>query len=159
MKILIVSDTHGKDNMLLEAVRLEKPISKIIHLGDIGKLEEYIEELTDCVCFAVKGNNDWYSKLPDENIVMIGKYRAFITHGHHYDVSFTSKDLVRHGRMLDCEIVMYGHTHYPEITREGNIIIINPGSLTFPRQPGHKPSYIVAEVDDAGEVNFELKYL
>ena len=53
MRALIVSDTHGRDGNLLEAVKREKPLDKIVLLGDIGSLEEYIEEITDCVCFCV----------------------------------------------------------------------------------------------------------
>ena len=34
MKILIVSDTHGKDGNLLRAIEKEKPVCKIIHLGE-----------------------------------------------------------------------------------------------------------------------------
>ena len=158
MRILIVSDTHGKEDRLLTVVKKEKPIDKIVHLGDLDGLENYIEKITDCVCFAVKGNNDWYSSLPDESIIMVGRHRAFITHGHHYGVNFGTKDLVHHAKILDCDTVMYGHTHFPEIT-EGSITILNPGSLTYPRQPGNRPSYIIAETDENGDVKYELKFL
>lgn len=158
MKVLIVSDTHGKEDRLLTVIEKEKPIDKIIHLGDLECDVQYIEQITDCVCFAVKGNNDYYSSLPADNIVMLGRHRAFITHGHYYGVHFGTKDLLRHARVLDCDIVMYGHTHFPEID-EGSITILNPGSLTYPRQPDHRPSYIIAEIDDAGDAKYELKYL
>ena len=45
MKILIVSDTHGRENNFLEAFEKEKPIDKIIHLGDLNGLEDYIENI------------------------------------------------------------------------------------------------------------------
>ena len=45
MKILIVSDTHGKDGNLLRAVEKEKPVCKIIHLGDICENVDYIEQI------------------------------------------------------------------------------------------------------------------
>ena len=54
---------------------------------------------------------------------------------------------------------MYGHTHRPDIDTEGNVIAINPGSLSYPRQEGRKATYIVMEVSDAGEVTFTLKYI
>lgn len=158
MRVLIVSDTHGRDDNLIEVVKRERPIDKIVHLGDIGGLEDYIEQITDCVCFCVRGNNDWRSNLPAESIIMIGNHRAFITHGHYYGVSYSNVDVVRHARSLDCDIVMYGHTHIPEID-EGKITILNPGSLTSPRQPGRRPSYIIAETDDNDKVTYTLKYL
>ena len=158
MRALIVSDTHGRDGNLLEAVKREKPLDKIVHLGDIGSLEEYIEEITDCVCFCVRGNNDWRSNLPAESIIMIGNHRAFITHGHHYGVSYSTADVVRHAKSLDCDIVMYGHTHIPEI-EEGKITIINPGSLTYPRQEGRKYSYAVLEIENQEIKRMEIVYL
>ena len=159
MKTLIVSDTHGRENNLLEAFEKEKPIDKIIHLGDLNGLEDYIENITDCVCFAVRGNNDFRSSLPNESIIMMGKHRAFITHGHYYGVEFGTKDLVRHARSLDCDTVMYGHTHRPVIDIDDNIIAINPGSLSYPRQENKRPSYILMEIDRFGEAHFTLNYL
>ena len=158
MKVLIVADTHGRDNNLLEAVKREKPIEKIVHLGDLNGLEDYIEQITDCVCFAVRGNNDLGSPLPHENIIMMGNHRTFITHGHYYNVSCGVADLIRHARSLECDTIMYGHTHIPEI-RKGDITVINPGSLTYPRQAGHLPSYIVATIDEAGNAEYEIKYI
>ena len=34
MKILIVSDTHGKDEVLREVIGTEEPVDMLIHLGD-----------------------------------------------------------------------------------------------------------------------------
>ena len=33
---------------------------------------------------------------------------------------------------------MYGHTHMPVIENEDGILVINPGSLTYPRQRGRR---------------------
>lgn len=158
MKALIISDTHGDDTNFIKVLEIEKPVDKIIHLGDIMKLEDYIEVMADCPCFAVRGNNDRRSTLPDESIIMMGKHRAFITHGHYYSVEYGVKDVIRHARSLDCDTVMFGHTHVPQIGL-ADVTIINPGSLTFPRQSGRKPSYIVADIDDEGEVKYTIKYL
>ena len=57
------------------------------------------------------------------------------------------------------DIVMFGHTHYPMIRREGGLTVINPGSLSYPRQEGRRPSYIVMETDPQGGVEFFLKFL
>ena len=54
---------------------------------------------------------------------------------------------------------MYGHTHKPDIDYSDDIITINPGSLSYPRQAGRLPSYIVMEIDRNGEANFVLKYV
>ena len=43
---------------------------------------------------------------------------------------------------------MYGHTHTPVVEEENGILVINPGSLTFPRQQGRRPSYAVMEIEE-----------
>ena len=57
------------------------------------------------------------------------------------------------------DIVMFGHTHKPYLEKDGGITILNPGSLSYPRQEGHKPSYIIMDVDRDGEAHFTVNYL
>lgn len=159
MRVLIISDTHGKDYNLLELLKRDKDFDFMVHLGDIGKLEDYIEEITGIACFAVRGNNDWGSLLPNESIIMIGKHRAFITHGHAYSVYSSTERLREHAKALNCDIVMYGHTHVPEIEKYSGITVVNPGSLSYPRGGAKAPSYIVATINDNLDVDFELKYI
>lgn len=159
MKILVVSDTHGRNGNLMRVIQKEKNIDLMIHLGDLCGLEDYLEETTGIPCYMVRGNNDYSSMLPAESIIMVGKHRTLITHGHYLGVYGGTSQLRRYAGGLDCDIVMYGHTHCPEIDCEGGITVVNPGSLTLPRQPGHKPSYIIAVTDDDGEVVFKDYYL
>lgn len=42
MKILVVSDTHGRDTVLREVLKKVKPIDMLIHCGDSEGSEEYI---------------------------------------------------------------------------------------------------------------------
>ncbi len=42
------------------------------------------------------------------------------------------------GWFADCEVVVYGHTHWPELVSVEGIWIVNPGSPTERRRaPGH----------------------
>ena len=159
MKTLIVSDTHGTSDNLMRALHREQPVEKIVHLGDLMGLEDTIEELTKVPCFMVKGNCDVYSFLPGESVIMLGAHRTFITHGHYYGVGYGHGEIRRHAESMDCDVVMYGHTHVPELIEEGGITFVNPGSLSKPRQANHLPSYAVAEIDEQGEISFEIKYL
>jgi uncharacterized protein len=48
----------------------------------------------------------------------------------------------RHERLItvfpECDVVAYGHTHVPEVSRAGDVWILNPGSPTERRRaPGH----------------------
>ena len=47
MKILIVSDTHGRDENLEKAVYREEPFDYLIHCGDVEGREIFIEALVD----------------------------------------------------------------------------------------------------------------
>ena len=48
MKVLIVSDTHGKDENLEAAVYKEAPFDLLIHCGDVEGREIFTEALVDC---------------------------------------------------------------------------------------------------------------
>ena len=54
---------------------------------------------------------------------------------------------------------MCGHTHKPVIDREADLTLINPGSISFPRQENRKPSYILMEIDAKGAAHYTLTYI
>ena len=159
MKALIVSDTHGNDGNFFEVTEKEKDVVLIIHAGDACGLEDYIEETTGIPCYIVAGNNDYYSNLPHESIIMLGKHRVLLTHGHTHGISYGNMDICRYAEGLGCDTVICGHTHRPDIDDLRDVLVVNPGSLTYPRQPGRAPSYIIAEVSETGDVEYEIKYL
>ena len=54
----------------------------------------------------------------------------------------------------DCDAIVYGHTHVPEVTRDGGVWILNPGSPTERRRaPGHAMLLLEVEAgaDPAGD--------
>ncbi len=159
MKILIVSDTHRSLKTLREALEREEPIDMLIHLGDVERQMAEVRQMVDCPIHMIAGNNDFLCGLPNEEEFRIGRYRVFITHGHAYLVNITEEHLQERARELDADIVMYGHTHRPLLISEEDLVTLNPGSLTYPRQSGRRPSYIVMEMDRAGEAAFEIRYL
>ena len=57
------------------------------------------------------------------------------------------------------DIVMFGHTHRPLLEYGDAVIALNPGSLSYPRQEGKRPSYIIMDIDKKGEAHFEIEYL
>lgn len=159
MKILIVSDTHGRDENLERVVCKEAPFDHLIHCGDVEGREFFIEALAECPCSIVMGNNDFFSDLPrQEEIVLAGK-KMLVTHGHYYNVSMDISGLADAAKERGCEVAFYGHTHLPMVEEEKGILIVNPGSLTFPRQRGRKPSYAVMEIEEGKEPQIEIRYL
>lgn len=159
MKILIVSDTHGKHENLRKVIRQEQPFDKMIHLGDVEGGEDEIGELAGCPVEMVAGNNDFFSSLPLEKEIEIGKYRVLLTHGHYYYVGMGIENIRKEAAARNFDIVMFGHIHRPVLDMEGGVITLNPGSIAYPRQEGREPSYIVMEIDETGEAHFEIKFL
>lgn len=159
MKILIVSDTHGCLAKLEEALEREEPIDRLIHLGDVEGDEDYIRALTDAEVDMVAGNNDYFSNLPGEKLLKIGKHQILITHGHFYRPGMGVEMLRREGLERGADIVMYGHTHRPFLEKKNGLTVLNPGSLTYPRQEGRKPSYMIMEIDASGKTHFDLRFL
>lgn len=159
MKILIVSDTHKAHASLEEVLDREKPIDLLIHLGDVEGGADYIEAIADCPVHMVAGNNDFFSDLPREKEFILQGNHIFITHGHYYYVSMGEKDLIREAKGRGVDIVMYGHTHRPSLHQEDGLTVLNPGSISYPRQVGRRPSYIIMETNTDGKASFELKYV
>lgn len=159
MKILIVSDTHKKHENLVQVLRKLKPIDMMIHLGDAEGYEDYIAELAGCPLEIVSGNNDFFSDLEREKELQIGKYKVLITHGHYYYVAMGIEDLKKEAVGRGMDVVMFGHIHRPVLDYSRGIVTLNPGSISYPRQEGRKPSYAVMELDEAGEAHFRIEYL
>ncbi|MCF2667807.1 MULTISPECIES: metallophosphoesterase family protein [Lachnospiraceae] len=159
MKVVIVSDTHGSHRNLEKVLEEEKPMDMLIHLGDVEGGEDYITALADCPTHIVRGNNDFFSDLPGEEEFMMGGYHMFISHGHYYYVSMGEERLKEEARARGADIVMYGHTHKPTLTREEDLITLNPGSIAYPRQEGRRPSYMVMEIGGGDRIEFSLRYL
>ena len=159
MKILIVSDTHGRDEKLEAAVAVEQPFDYLIHCGDVEGREFFIEALAECPCTIVAGNNDFFSDLPREDEIVLEGYKIMVTHGHNYGVSMDIYGISEEAAARECEMVCFGHTHKPVIEKKNGVLVINPGSLSFPRQEGRQPSYAVMELHEGEEPEVEIRFL
>ena len=67
-------------------------------------------------------------------------------------MALNEERLKEEARERGADIVMYGHTHKPALTREDDLITLNPGSVSYPRQQGRRPSYMIMELISEGEV-------
>lgn len=158
MKVLIVSDTHKKNENYFRVVKKLNP-DMVIHCGDAEGSEYALTQAADCPVEIVLGNNDFFSDLPRERMLDIGSYKVWVVHGHNYYVSMGNERLKREAAARGADIVMYGHTHKPVVDRDKSVTAVNPGSLSYPRQDGHKPSYIIMELDGKGKAQFKIEYL
>lgn len=158
MKVIIVSDTHRKNENYFRVLEMHKP-DMVIHCGDAEGSEYALTEAADCPVKIVLGNNDFFSDLPRELEFNIREYKVWVTHGHNYYVSMGNENIKREAMVRGKDIVFYGHTHKPVVDTDGGVIAVNPGSLSYPRQEGHKPSYVIMEIDRFGELHFTIAYL
>ena len=161
MKILVVSDTHRKDDNLKLVLSEECPLDMLIHRGDAEGSEHFIPDWVnpECRMEMVLGNNDFFSRLDREREIDIAGHKAFITHGHYYGVSMGPEGLVDEAKSRGCDIAMYGHTHRPFLDVIDGVTVLNPGSLSYPRQEGRRPSYMIIHVDADGKMDYQQKYL
>lgn len=156
MRILIVSDTHRRNGNYFHVLSRLKPLDLIIHCGDVEGSEYALSESADCPVMMVAGNNDFFGELPRELEFQIEKYKVWVTHGHHYYVSMGPERLKEEARARGVQIVMFGHTHKPYLEIEEDLVTLNPGSLSYPRQDGYKPTYMIMETDKNGEAHFTI---
>lgn len=157
-KILVVSDTHGYNEALWEIIKAEEPIDMVIHCGDIETNPQVLRSRIDCTLHMVAGNNDYDPDMDRVRTFNIGPYKALLTHGHRQHIYSDFTSLYYLGMENQVDIVFFGHIHIPVIRQEGPITLINPGSLTYPRQTGRIPTYIIMTINDKNEIDYEIKY-
>lgn len=161
MRILIISDTHGDDRNFMELIDKVADIDMLIHCGDVGSSEELYRSVVKCPVKIVAGNNDYYLDLNEEEEFDLREHRFLITHGHRQRVSWGTERLMEYAYGIGADVVLYGHTHVPnvEYDEDFNVYAVNPGSLSQPRQPGHKASYAVMEIDKNNEIKIDINFL
>ncbi|MBO6014755.1 MAG: YfcE family phosphodiesterase [Oscillospiraceae bacterium] len=149
----VFSDTHSNNALMLETIRRTRP-DIVIHLGDYERDAERIRsEFPDIALFNVSGNCDMFPSSPSADIVPLGPVKAFITHGHLYNVEWG--DLSRLAYAAEeqgAKLALYGHTHRAENTDLGSIRVVNPGTagrgrdLTWARIEVYENGGFTAEI-------------
>lgn len=156
--VAVISDTHlPRGNRVLpeRCVELCRGADLILHCGDVVTLDVWRElRALGPLLEGVQGNMDddaLRELLPRQHVVQVGGARIGLVHvpgpaaGHESRLA---------ARFPGCDAVVYGHTHRPEVTRHGEVWILNPGSPTERRaSPTH--AMLVLEVE-AGEIRPEL---
>lgn len=154
MRVLVISDSHGKNDDVKNVIKQVGHIDMLIHLGDIERGPEYIASLVDCPVHMVSGNNDYNIHVPYEDTFMIDDFKVFITHGHRFYVNAGLTRLEEYAKENGIDVVMYGHTHVPYISIGDEYTILNPGSISYPRQEGRKKTFLIMEIDKQGNAHY-----
>lgn len=131
MKLLIMSDTHG-DEEIIERVKGYHPDAhKVIHCGD-SELPYTHPALQGVE--RVKGNCDHDQNYLEEMLFQVNGDRVYVTHGHLYDVKNSPMKLIYRAKEVGAQIVCFGHSHVLGAEYIDDILFINPGSLLKPRR-------------------------
>ena len=132
MLIGIISDTHDNMPAIHRAVEIltERRVEHVIHAGDFCSPFTFRAfKHLKCEFTGIYGNNDGerllFQQLSNSRIftqpyilVLAGK-KIVIMHEHH-----VADALADSGHY---DMVVYGHTHEPDIRKRGNTLIVNPG--------------------------------
>ena len=153
MKYFIASDIHGSAfycDQLIEQFNTSGA-DKMILLGDIlyhgprnelplgyepKKVIEMLNAIGDKI-ICVRGNCDsevdqMVLKFPmratSGTVLLENGTTVYLTHGHLLDSILTVASMEK-----ERVCVLYGHTHVPECTEDGNVVLMNPGSVSIPK--------------------------
>lgn len=171
MKYMIASDIHGSAyycGLLLDEYR-KSGASRLILLGDIlyhgprndlprdydpKAVISMLNGIKDQI-YSVRGNCDTevdqmvleFPVLADYGLLVVNGLTIYLTHGHIYHKDHLPP--VQKG-----DILLHGHTHILAAEREGDITILNPGSVSIPKG-GNPPTYGILEEQVFRILDFE----
>lgn len=156
MRILVISDSHGDIEAIKRAIYLAGSFDRIFHLGDNYKDSIKLEEMTGIAVDSVAGNCDFID-APTKSVVVLRGKRFFLTHGHNYGVGFSLTRLKLAAQEAEADAALFGHTHRALLDYSENLMILNPGSVSRPRDK--KASFAVIEISSEGVISAKLHML
>lgn len=129
MKIGVISDTHDNIPKIKEAVNVfnNEKVGMMVHLGDyIAPFSIKPFDKLHCSWIGVFGNNDGETKglkkisknrirKPPLKIIIKNRVIIIVHDIHHFR------------KNTKCDLLLYGHSHSPEIRREKRYLMLNPG--------------------------------
>lgn len=155
MRILIMSDSHNKTYYFDEMLEHEKKFDLCFHCGDGASDLEYFEARLDCPVRLVTGNCDFFASRQFTIDTELEGRKIHVEHGQRLPYRSDS-EMLDFATVNGYNVVLFGHTHCQKILNRGDYWVVNPGSISNPRDGG-RPSYVVMETDGEGNFRFEGK--
>lgn len=155
MKAIIFSDSHSSiHNMQIALNKFYEQIDVIIHLGDyVDDAEEISRQFPDCRLFNVSGNCDYNAMLPSTLVVSINGINVLLSHGHHYNVKSGINNIYYTALEQNARLCLFGHTHQIFCEKTDEMLILNPGSISKPRNALY-PSFVIVNIGEDLEYKF-----
>ncbi|MBQ0065366.1 MAG: metallophosphoesterase [Firmicutes bacterium] len=154
MKIIITSDSHGRNSILDLIPYYHEDAQYFIFCGDLHGDPSYYEKWT-----MVEGNCDYFEDVPQAlKIDLENGHKILVLHSHQapgWPKEARKLQLKIWAKEEGCDIVCYGHTHVSDIDTIDDVLLINPGSLSRPRD-GKECSYCVLTIDEDNQLHPEL---
>lgn len=153
MILLILSDSHGDVGTMVDIVEKEQP-NEIVHLGDCWQDAETLSfAYPDIPVSMVPGNCDnCFGKKGKLTLERDG-VKILLAHGHQWRVKSGPALALEVGREAGVDILLYGHTHEADCWQDGDMWVMNPGTVGGRYAPA---TYGVVELLD-GEVICEIR--
>lgn len=150
MKIGVLSDSHGYETRLKQAVREMGDVDLIIHCGDYADDAAQIRQWTNTPVMFVRGNCDEYSGFGEDCPAYLnttfGAKQIYAVHGHRERVKSGLDHLFYDAKALGADIALFGHTHVAEVIDRDGVLMVNPGSCALP-QGSELPTYAIIDLD------------
>ncbi len=121
LTIGVISDTHGL--LRPSAIAALRGSDVILHAGDVGG-QDILDSLGELApVHVVRGNTDhglWAATLPRTEVVSVEGADIYMVH----DI----EDLDLDPAAADFDMVVYGHSHRPDVAVRGGVTYFNPGA-------------------------------
>ncbi len=132
MKILVLSDTHLERGEALPAAVLAaaKEADLVIHAGDLVCTEVIDALRAITLVEAVAGNMDGAAisaQFPRTKLLTLAGVRVGIAHGSGAPDGIAARV---QAQFPQAQVIIYGHSHHPEVCEEHGVLFLNPGSPT-----------------------------
>ncbi len=148
MKLIVFSDSHGRQREMLDAIALHPNAECFLHLGDGAPDFEQICRERGLPHSAVRGNCDFYTDLPYEMVLNFGGFQFYLSHGHLHHAKYSLAELSAAGRSARADVILFGHTHRRleeyRSEEERPYYLFNPGAIG--PAYGDRSSYGVIEI-------------
>ena len=165
MLLGLISDTHisREDERLPPQIKeVFNGVDLILHGGDIYLLSVLDELEGMAPVMSARGNGDiWLPsdpRLKDSLVLNLQGIRLGLTHGIDYpEPSWRSLETAMEyefGGKVD--ILVFGDSHIALIDIYKNVLLINPGSPTFPRQIKELGNVALLEISQGGEAKAQI---
>ena len=149
MRILVISDSHGRALEIEKAIEAQPEAKHIFFLGDcVSDVEDLQYCYADRIFHIVEGNCDGYTMYKTVDAENLFGKRIVYTHGHSLGVKGGKARLYTVAKEQNADIVLFGHTHVAEAEYVDGVYYVNPGSLCSGRC-GYT-SYAVIDIVESG---------